>query len=392
MSSLTSARKAGQHDDGDRNFPQPLGNERMTNQPPLTSAAWLSAILLLPASLLGCAAAGDDPSCLSTLEQSMASTLDVAADDPNVTSDPNFTLLLEAEDGRRFTYSHGSATPTTRYESASTSKLVTAVVLLELVDQGALSLDTKAMDLLGFWTEPSVTLRHLLSFTSGFHDEPLCLNGPNAVFESCVQAIYDDNQANGIAAGSQFYYSGTHLQVAGLMAIKATGASDWTAVFDAFKARTGLFANARYDLPSASNPRLAGGMHWDAEEYLTFLRALSSDSLLTPAMQTELFADQRGSATVMASPAFAALGEDWSYGFGNWLECATATQLNTFDCGAGHRNSSAGAYGAYPFVDFDSGFFGMLARQGELGTGFEGVQLFRTIEDTAAAWATETCP
>ena len=57
---------------------------------------------------------------------------------------------------------------------------------------------------------------------------------------------------------------------------------------------------------------------------------------------------------VVGSPALNAFNQDWSYGFGNWLECPTAMGANTFDCGSGHRNSSPGAYGAYPFIDFDT--------------------------------------
>jgi len=53
-------------------------------------------------------------------------------------------------------------------------------------------------------------------------------------------------------------------------------------------------------------------------------------------------------------------------GLGNWLECPGAKGPNTYNCGSGHRNSSAGAYGAYPFIDFDHHYFGILARQGEL--------------------------
>ena len=56
------------------------------------------------------------------------------------------------------------------------------------------------------------------------------------------------------------------------MAIEPSGAASWTALFDAFKTRTGLFPSAVYNLPSEDNPRLAGGMTWTAEEHLAFLR------------------------------------------------------------------------------------------------------------------------
>ena len=101
--------------------------------------------------------------------------------------------------------------------------------------------------------------------------------------------------------------------------------------------------------------------------------------------------DHRGTATVAYSPAIESLGEDWSYGLGNWLECAEATGGTAFDCGSGHRNSSPGAYGSYPFLDFDHRYFGILARQGSVGTFPEGVAIFRAVEALAVKWAANDC-
>lgn len=325
------------------------------------------------------------------IEARMTQTLMATAANTALSGSPDFTVLLETREGARFVHESGASTATTVYESASTSKWVTAAVILDLVDQGTLSLTSDPSTLLTFWATPGVTLRDLLSFTSGCADEPLCLNLPGASFASCVETIYDNNVGGAPAPGTVYDYASTHMQVAGLMAIRAAGVASWSEVFDAWRTRTGLFPTGAYDLPSATNPRLAGGMHWQGEEYLAFLRAVARGTLLAPATHAAMLADQRGAAIVpnaQASPVFSAVGEDWSYGLGNWLECPTATALNSFDCGAGHRNSSAGAYGAYPFFDQDAGYFGLVARQGGLATAREGLAIFRTIEADAAAWAT----
>jgi CubicO group peptidase (beta-lactamase class C family) len=327
---------------------------------------------------------------LAAVEAAMRTTLDAAAVDPAITTDPVFTVMLEAGDGRRFVHSHGASTPTTVYESASTSKWVTAAVLLELVDRGELALDTTAHALIPFWTETAVDLRDLLSFTSGFAEEPLCINLPGADYAECTEAMYDASAATAAAPGTEYEYSSTHMQAAGLMAMLATD-STWAEIFAGFQARTGLFPTAAYDLPSATNPRLAGGMHWTAEEYLGFLRALADGTVLSDASRAAMHANQRGAAVVVASPVWQAVQEDWSYGLGNWLECPTATELGGYDCGEGHRNSSAGAYGAYPFIDFDHDHVGIVARQGGLGSGGEGVAIARTIAEPAARWAERRC-
>jgi CubicO group peptidase (beta-lactamase class C family) len=326
------------------------------------------------------------------LERLIAAKLDEAALDPTITEEPTFTVALETASGHRFVHSHGDSTLQTPYESASTSKWVSAAVILDLVDQGKLSLTDEASDYLPFWEAPGVTLAHLLSFTSGFSKEPLCLNLPNADFAECVQNAYEANVDIAPAPGTAFDYSSVHLQVAGSMAVRATGASGFAELFAAWQKKTGLFPSGAFDLPSATNPRLAGGMHWTGAEYLDFLRALYDGRLLDSATRTAMLDNQRGSAKVVGSPALEALGQDWAYGFGNWLECPTALGPDTFDCGAGHRNSSPGAYGAYPFIDWDAKYIGILARQGKLGTFRDGDSLFQVIAEDAARWATACAP
>jgi CubicO group peptidase (beta-lactamase class C family) len=329
---------------------------------------------------------------LAQLEESMTETLRGTA------TDASFTLMLAAADGRIYSCSTGTSTSASRYESASTSKLVTAAVILSLIDRGTtnLTLDSRPQDFISFWTPTpgspaaGMTLRHLLSLTSGFETEPMpnCLNGETADFETCVRNIYNANIGNNPLPGRKFHYSSTHLQIAGLMAIKAGGFSSWGQLFSDFKARTGLFAHSAYDVPSLTNPRLAGGMHWTAGDLLAFLRAVYSGQILSADMTAELWANQRRTADVTESPAFTAMGEDWGYGLGNWVECRSPV----FDCGASlKRNSSPGTYGAYPFIDFENRYYGILARQGEAETFERGVDLFRTVEATAKIWSTRSC-
>lgn len=328
---------------------------------------------------------------LSALEASIAAALDAAATNTSVTSNPDFTMLLETNDGRSFSHSHGTSSPTTVYESASTSKWVSAAVLLSLVDQGKLTLASKPHDSISWWAETTVTLESLLSFRSGFSNEASCINRASPDYEACTRDTYDENPTP-TAVGTVFQYSGSHMQIAGLMAMKATGKT-WEQIFAGFKTDTGLFTNGLYDLPSASNPRLAGGMHWRADEYLGFLRKLARGQVLSDEMRAQMFKNHRGSATLKTSPVLGGdIAEDWAYGLGNWLECKTAKQPNTYNCGEGHRNSSAGAYGSYPFIDFDNRYFGIVAEEGKLGSGDEGVKVFRVVEPLVVRWVKKQCP
>ena len=62
----------------------------------------------------------------------------------------------------------------TRFDTASTTKLFTAVATLQLIDAGAFGLDTSAGQYLGLEgtaISPDVTVRHLLTHTSGIGDD-----------------------------------------------------------------------------------------------------------------------------------------------------------------------------------------------------------------------------
>jgi CubicO group peptidase (beta-lactamase class C family) len=62
----------------------------------------------------------------------------------------------------------------TRFDTASITKLFTAVAALQLVEEGRLGLDmpvTEVVDLTGTTISPAVTLRHLLTHTSGIADD-----------------------------------------------------------------------------------------------------------------------------------------------------------------------------------------------------------------------------
>ena len=346
----------------------------------------ISVVLFLSSCGSGGGEAGSSVSSCSVtdLEADMDAVL------ATVVTDTDFSFAVERADGRRYVYNRGTSTLQTSYESASTSKLVSAVVILRLVDQGYLSLSDRPQDYLAGWpigagdSLYSMTLARLLSFTSGLTAEPGCLNVGIANFENCVISIASTNAGNGITPGQEFYYASTHLQVAGLMAVKARGVASWQDVFNEFKTQTGLFPNpsSTYDLPSSGNPRLAGGMHWTGEEYLDFLKALKGGSLLNAATMNQLLTDQTATAAIVYSPALLGLGEDWHYGFGSWHEC----QSPIFNCIAGARISSPGAYGAYPYWDREKNYVGIVARQGLLGTFPDGVALERSVRSSVEQW------
>src|SRR5690606_41247495 len=91
---------------------------------------WLMGVLVV--LLSGCG--GDTPAAsLNEQAQELRSWLD------NRTTDVPFTLLLASQSGAQFRHSTGHSTADTQYESASTSKLVTAVGILDQGEDGVIS-------------------------------------------------------------------------------------------------------------------------------------------------------------------------------------------------------------------------------------------------------------
>jgi hypothetical protein len=343
--------------------------------------------------------------CRENAENAMRATLanaNTALSD--AASRIDFTYMLERPDGKSFTYNYGASTSQTRYESASTSKMISAAIILRQVDAHRLSLTDHPQQYIttipntqvpGWPISPSeglygLTLSQLLSFTSGLVTEHSCLysdspssGSPPFTFEGCVLAIALKNTGNGKTPGQEFSYSGSNLQVAGLMAVEAAGMASWQEVFTEFKTQTGLFPTSTYDFPSTQNPALAGGMHWTGEEYMAFLRALSHGTLLSSNMLSQMLTDQTASTTRGASPIYSRLGFDWHYGFGLWHECDNPV----YNCVPGTRVSSPGAFGAYPFWDRSKGYFGIVARQEQIGHFENGILIERSVRSLAESWA-----
>src|SRR6185503_6659042 len=95
------------------------------------------AALVLAALTAGCGGGGGDGSQSATsccagqteaLEAQMGSQLAQAS------SEVDFSFSVQRKDGRRYKFNRGVSTLQTHYESASTSKLVSSVIIMRLVE------------------------------------------------------------------------------------------------------------------------------------------------------------------------------------------------------------------------------------------------------------------
>lgn len=129
------------------------------------------------------------------------------------------------------------ATVETRFDTASITKLFTAVATLQLVEQGAFALDTSVIRYLGLeesGISPAVTPYHLLTHTSGIADdadeedgeryEDLFLERPNyAVIETADYLPQFVGKPPNFAPGEGCRYCNVGYVLLGLMIERACG-------------------------------------------------------------------------------------------------------------------------------------------------------------------------
>ncbi|WP_368670646.1 serine hydrolase domain-containing protein [Myxococcus sp. AM011] len=284
-------------------------------------------------------------------------------------------MVFDSNDNLVFQHMVGAFTPTQRVAVASASKMVSGLVLLELIKRGQLSLDSTTGTVLG-WTGPkaSITLRHLLSFTSGMVRDHACTTMPTITLATCVNTL--STLAPVAAPGTRFDYGGTHLHVAARMAEVVTGKT-WNTLFsDILRAPLGQStAVTYYSLPRQSlgtqNPLIAGGLRVTMSEYADFLSlAFHKGQTPTLTIGTPALFDAQAREpypnVVIGNSPMAALGLPFHYGLTAWLECLTPATGCT-------RISSPGAFGFTPWLDRDSGYYAILGMELNTTAGEGGI-------------------
>jgi serine-type D-Ala-D-Ala carboxypeptidase/endopeptidase len=271
-------------------------------------------------------------------------------------------LAIYNHDGVKvFEQMYGTFTPDTRVAIASASKMVSGVTLFRLMDEGYLTLDSTTGQVLG-WTgdQGAITLRQLLSFTSGLAPENHCTYDSTVTLDECVTTI--SQTALTAAPGTEFDYGSVHLDVAGRMAEVVTGKS-WNELFaQEIRDPLGLPADIVYyanplKMINTDNPLLAGGLIVSMNEYERFLHfvyekgVFQGTALLAPQIFDTQTVEPYPNVVIGKSPAPAL-----RYGLTAWLECSTPQT----GC---HQISSPGAFGLTPWIDRDAGYYAILGMQ-----------------------------
>lgn len=279
----------------------------------------------------------------------------------------DMAILIGDETGVLYSYEKGSFRTEQQIRIASASKLVFGLAIWSLVEAGTLQRSSQPQDFISFWTDipgdgrSDITLDQLLGFTSGFNEPPAnpgCIGTGTIALSDCVETIYDGGVDS--LPGDAFYYGPEHMQVAALMASLADGREMPTIIEEELVQPLGLSTRTGFLASAGDNPRYSGAMRSSAEDYAILLTAIMNGDLVND--RTGFLEDRTEGVFFGGVPAGiedANLG--WHYGFGFWKECDEMSY--TAACDADPTISSPGAFGFTPWIDFEYGYWAIIAME-----------------------------
>jgi D-alanyl-D-alanine-carboxypeptidase/D-alanyl-D-alanine-endopeptidase len=297
---------------------------------------------------------------------------------------------------------------------ASSSKWVTSTVLLaaidELVAEGTLpsvaaGLDTTVGTVLSgtcgagnLGRGATVTLRQLLSFTSGLLPDHSCVGNNSFTMQRCACRILSDSADAEVATpnagstanhaqppGTVFKYGAAPQVIAAAMLEVATGES-YASLFERL-VRTPVGMSATYQNPT----EIAGSMRTSVRDYARFVRAIYHSGAPGTLLSVEALEEQERNQLPAGVVRRSQLQPGLDYGLNTWRWCYRNTDAETLlafgrtpeaftpedllgvqdaTCSEVHQQGHGGKGGYQPFVDRPRGFYGVFAmREPSAGGG-----------------------
>lgn len=243
----------------------------------------------------------------------------------------------------------------------SAAKWPSVATIASVIDDDLLSLDDRIVEYLPRFDGEmeAITVRNLLSHTSGLPSQSDCVYERSGTLADCVDEIADQSVEHD--PGSTFDYGAVSFHVAGRVAEVATD-EEWSTLFNERIADPLGMAQTHYVTP---NPRIAGGMHTTATEYRRFLEMMLNEGryegrrIIPERLVDEILMDQTADVSerrVFGDPLDST---PWPltnkrYGLGMWRE-------RVDDSGQLIVANSIGGGGFIPWIDLERELTGVLA-------------------------------
>ena len=297
-------------------------------------------------------------------------------------------IIVEKDAGVVYEEHFGDFNPDRVSLIASSSKMISAGVLLKLQEDGLLDIDAPVEAQVDWAAgNPDITPAHLVSNSSGLvglgpnplYSPYLCQWGvPNTLLE-CGEAVFSStgDDADQVPPDTEFRYGGAQWQVAGAIAESVSGKT-WEqlieeiyiepcgvdslgyislgAVLDGTAGYPTAFAGDPAGVTESANPNIEGGAYIDTGDYGDLLLMHLRGGMCG---ETQVLTQE--SLDIMHADRIAAYGgdagPDTGYGMGWWVDYTT------------DRISDGGAWGARPWLDLDDGYGAFIVIEESSSTG-----------------------
>lgn len=315
-------------------------------------------------------------------------------------------VVVDAAEGVVHEHYAGVFSPERISFVASSSKMVTAGVLMRLHDDGLLDIDAPVADVVEWGVgNPDITPAQLVSNSSGLvgllpdpaYGPYLCQFVWTGTMQDCAAQIFTtpDDDAAVVPPDTQFRYGGGQWQVAGAVAEAASG-TRWNELVEEIYVEPCGLESLGYNnhlaqigergfaypepfdgdlslLERTDNPNMEAGLYTTPGDYaallLMHLRGgwCGDQQVLSRAALDRLHADRIGDIYGSAGPGT-------GYGMGWWVDRASG------------RIYDPGAYGSVPWLDLADGYGAYLVIEADAVTGSQlAERLYDAVDESMTA-------
>ncbi len=307
-------------------------------------------------SLLACG--GAEPSAVERVEPTLEQRLEAWAERHEIVA---ARLVVRRCDAVVLDHSVG-AHKERALLAGSTSKWVSAAVVMSLVDDGLLDLDAPLATYIPELGPGAgaATLRQALSHTAGTPGKHPCLKAPFASLQACAIDASDPVRR---PPGTAFDYGNVSYQVAAAAAERVAN-QPWAEIYEERIARPLGWERTRYGvLEGERNASVGGGLMTTPDEFPRFLQMMldrgewRGTRVLSEAAVAEMERGQTGGVRAVGHVPGSLKGADWPvYGLGVWRHHVAPD-------GTALQVGASGKFGFTAWIDRERSVAGMLAVQ-----------------------------
>jgi CubicO group peptidase (beta-lactamase class C family) len=293
--------------------------------------------------------------------------LDASIDASKKVFGGNLSVLVYRDGKIIYSKSIGEFTPKSQEPIASSSKWLTAALVMVMAEEGKIGLDDKVskyLPIFGKYSKGYITIRHCLGHLTGIESEPIKLINllKRNKFSSLEEEVDDFASKKDIIAnpGIEFRYSNVGLNIAARVLEVATR-KGFEQLMQEKILRPLQMRNTSFAGLNAVNP--SGGAVSTANDYMNFLSMMLNKGMYNgkKILSEQSVALMQTAQTTLPMIKYAPkVAEGYNYGMGEWI-------LASDEDGNSTVVASPGLFGTWPMIDKCRGYACIFFTKGLLG-------------------------